>query len=165
MEHIIQMILKEAGIKPVKKIVFEEWLKGKKFVDVDTKQPAFFYSLPLKQRLEIKKKYEIDEEERVKKELKDREEAEKAKKEEKEKEREKAKYPENKNYKWTDSRLQQRAKEWAKDSKSDLGEEFEGAVPDLAQNFLYQYPGVRLFLRSKGVKDQYHREYIADLMV
>jgi hypothetical protein len=70
MYNIIEMILKEANIKPVKKIEFEKWLKGKKFVNNETKKPSPFIILPIKQKLEIKKQYEKQEVERIKTETK-----------------------------------------------------------------------------------------------
>lgn len=165
---IIDVILKEAGIKPVKKIEFEEWLKGKKFVDIETKKPTYFMMLPTKQKLEIKKQYEQQETERVKTETKQREEAEKARLEAEKirrEEKKKNQYPEHKDYKWTDSKLNSETKKWSIDPKKDLGDQYENSVPDLAESFLYSHPGVRTFLKNKGVKDSYHIDYIADLLV
>jgi len=161
MYSIVELVLKEAGIKPVKRIEFEDWLRGKKFVDVETKKPTPFIMLPVKQRLEIKKQYEQQEAERVESETKRIEEAEKAKREEKKKNN----YPEHRDYKWTDSKLNSKAKKWSEDSKKDLGDRYEGAIPDLAESFLFTYQGVKDFLRNKNIKDPYHKEYIADLFV
>lgn len=166
--NIIDLILKEAGIKPVKKMLFEEWLKGKKFVNTDTKKQTPFFMLPVKQKLQIKKQYEQQEDERIKKETKELEEAKRVKQEAEKAKREEYKknqYPEHKDYKWTDAKLNNEVKKWSKDTRKDLGDRFEGSAPDLAESFLFQFPGIKNFLRNKRIKDSYHKDYIADLLV
>jgi hypothetical protein len=59
-----------AAIAPIKRMTFEEWLKGKKFVNLETKQTSPFIMLPLKQRLDLKQQYEKSEDERIEAETK-----------------------------------------------------------------------------------------------
>jgi len=153
-------LVRLAATKPIRRMTFEEWLKGQKFVNTETKQSSPFIMLSVSQRLRIKEQYEKSEDERIIVETKKQEEAERIRKEE----YKKTQYPQHTEYKWTDARLKSEAKKWAQEPKKDLGEDYEGSVHDLAESFLYAYPGVKNFLSSKGIDSMFYNEYIADLL-
>lgn len=162
--QIIEAVLKEARIKVSS--TFEQWLKGKQFVNLETKQKDSFDKLPENQQSQIKLQYEKDETERVK--------------QQEEKKKELKNKPKNindfedyeywtKEKTWSSSTqkrferlLQKQLKLLAKDGKSDFGDQYEDVVPDLAENFLFSYPFVKNYLNIKGIKD--HKGYIMDML-
>ena len=162
--QIIEKVLKEARIKSSS--TFDQWLKGKQFVNLETKQKTTFDKLPESQQTQIKLQYEKDE-------------VEKAKQQEERKKELKSK-PKNindfedyerwsKEKTWSPSTqksferlLQKQLKSLGKDGKSDFGDQYEDVVPDLAENFLFSYPFVKNYLNIKGIKD--HKGYIMDML-
>lgn len=149
--------------------IFENWLKGKRFMNVETKQQTYYYDLPVKQKVAIKEKFEKDvermKEEAEKKKIEDAENAEKLRQQKKERRKEQSDI-DSQNYRWTQSRLQKQVRNWAKDTKRNSEiESFGDVAPDLAESFLVQYPKVHDFLKGNGIGNQYHNEYITDLMM
>lgn len=138
-------------------------------MNVETKQQTYYYDLPIKQKVAIKEKFEKDvermKEEAGKKKIEDAENAEKLRQQKKERRKEQNDI-DSQNYRWTQSRLEKQVRDWAKDTKRNSEiESFEDVAPDLAESFLFQYPKVHDFLKSKGIKNQFHNEYITDLMM
>ncbi|MBF0556517.1 MAG: hypothetical protein HQK96_18515 [Nitrospirae bacterium] len=164
LNHIVGILIEET----IKEIPFEQWLKGKKFVDVDTKKPSPFIMLSVKQRIDIKKQYEREESKRVETEKANIESAriarEASKKREREEKREIDRNPYHKDYPWTRKKLEKETDDWGQSLASDSPEFIEDACSDLAQNFLFQYRGVRNFLLKDRIPSQYHQEHIADLI-
>jgi len=149
----IQKIAKEIFAQIQKELIFEEWLKGKKFINTETNQPSPFFQLPLKQRLQTKAQYE-------------QEMVELRKHNEEEKIRLKEIQKQKRRDAWTDAKIDKELKGWAKDLKAqEQGDDIEGKLPDLALSFLYQ-PGVKEFLQEKKYIRNPHaqREYITDIL-
>lgn len=149
--------------------IFENWLKGKRFMNVDTKQQSYYFDLPVKQKVAIKAKFEEDvermKEEAEKKKIEDAENTEKLRQQKKEQRKERNDI-DSQNYRWTQSRLEKQVRNWTKDTKNNSEiENFADVAPDLAESFLFQYPKVHDFLKNNGVKNQFHQEYIADMMM
>jgi len=164
--EIIEAVLKEARIKSAS--TFEEWIKVKNFVDLETKQRSTYDKLPKKQQSEIMLQYEKDEIERQKEE-------EQRKKEIKEEiKRKKLADFEDMDYwsnaKWDNTSVKKRFEKLlqkqlnllSKDAKSDFKENYEDVIPDLAENFLFSFPFVKNYLDHKGVRDQ--KGYLMDLI-
>jgi len=142
-------------------LAFEQWLKGKKFKNDETKQQVIYYMLPIKQKLEIKKNYETE-----LNEIKNQNKVERQKIEEQQKIKKQEEIEKRKKLNlWNDSKIERALKTWAKSSKVDLGDDYESSIPDLAESFLYQ-PGVKEYLSEKKKLRNLHsqREYIADIL-
>lgn len=131
---------------------FESWLRGKRFVSIETRQPTPYIMLSVKQKLDIKKQYEKEMVERVGGEKADELKRVEDKKIEAERRKAARSDPSDPDYPWTAKKIAAEARKWGRQIKSDFPEEQRAnACADTAENFLLEFPGIKKFYRQPDV--------------
>ena len=145
---IINSVVKESFVSIAKVKLFDDWIKGRTFVNLLTKERTEFSSLPEKQQQKIREEYDqyISEE--------------------KAKRRQKPWDTFGETGKpWTLAHLRRWGKQVARDAKADGFEVNDTFAFEAAQGAISQYPGLKAYLKNRNIPEKAMVSAVADFIV